>query len=231
MIWEKVERVRENPGISVLVLVTILFLTLWVTLSHHYHSMWNRYSCLGVQSEAEHWDAMFVWLVFCAKVSFGRKIRTVGGNGTAFTVGARGYHSSHITKPKLMGLGAKPTYVRGWLCCLSYPLGSFSHLKPGSCSWAYNTLQADSPNSLLQPYQMLLSLPQPEKTTVCTSAGFSYTSNNFLCSVPSPQSLLPTTPLLFTDNLSQILSASRSLPCLGVGLHSVQLLIFLSATL
>ena len=81
---------------------------------------------------------------------------------------------------------------------------------------------------LLQPYQMLLSLPQPEKTTVCTCRILLYL-HNFLCSVPSPRSLLPTTPLLCTDNLSQILSASRSLPCLGVGLHSVQLLIFLSA--
>lgn len=46
---------------------------------------------------------MFAWLVFYAKLSFGRKILTVGGNGTALnSVGHRGYHSSHITKSKLV---------------------------------------------------------------------------------------------------------------------------------
>lgn len=83
------------------------------------------------------------------------------------------------------------------------------------------------PNSLLQPYQMLLSLPQPEKTTVCTCRILLYL-HNFLCSVPSPQSLLPPTPLLL-EHLSQIFSALKK-PTLPRGRLALSpALIFLSA--
>lgn len=55
---------------------------------------------------------MLVWLVFGAKLSFGRKIPTVGGNVTTLnSVGHRGYHSSHITKPRLENGIRSKTYL------------------------------------------------------------------------------------------------------------------------